>query len=117
MSGYEPGRLGRWSPDDAAATASGKPGNPMVPWLVVIAGILAVLAFWVIATPHEQCYIGTSHEIGGREFTLATTPIERVAGDRYRGVPAAFRDGDSIKGSAVIQCRWELGQAYRVFGG
>lgn len=64
--------------------------------------ILAVVGFWVIAEPHQQCYISDGYST---EY-----PIERTGPDTYRGVPSRFHDGDYISSDAVIDCRWEFGK-------
>ena len=87
---------------------TGSPQRHVPALLVVIALLVGVLVFWVVATPHEQCYISDG-SLFGREY-----PLERVPGNRFRGVPSQFQDGDYISSDARIECRWELGQPYRV---
>jgi hypothetical protein len=71
--------------------------------LVIIAVLVGVVGFWVIAEPHEQCYISD----GGR-FSVEY-PIVKSGPDTYRLVPSQFRNGDYISSDAVIDCRWEFG--------
>jgi hypothetical protein len=82
--------------------------NPTTWLLFIVVLLLGIIAFWVVFTPHEQCYIST-----GRLYAVEY-PIEKV-GDMYRGVPSQFQDGDRISSDAVIECRWELGEPYRMF--
>lgn len=82
--------------------------SPAVPLLLAInAVLLGIIAFWVVATPHEQCYISDGSLFADEQ------PIERIPGDRYRGVPSEFQEDGSISAEAVIECRWELGTSYR----
>lgn len=102
------------TPDDAVGSSpQQKPSNPLVPWLVVITILVGLIAFWVIATPHEQCYISDGSP------GVVERPIERSGGGTYRGIPSEFQDGDFISSDAVIDCGWALGQPYRMtlFGG
>lgn len=83
--------------------------------LGIIALLVAAVAFWVIASPHEQCYIGQADplmaEIAGKErITGQRYPIERNGENLYLNVPSQFRAGTWIAADAVIECGWELGR-------
>jgi hypothetical protein len=111
---YVPDRLAT----DAPLSKPGDSQRAVVYMLGAIAVLVAIVAFWVIATPHEQCYIGRS--LGGFDTIIGTEwPIERTGPDTYRGVPSEFQGDGVISADAAIECRWELGQPYRVtlFGG
>jgi len=70
--------------------------------LVIIAVLVGVVALWVIATPHEACYISDGRF--GPEY-----PITKTGPDIYRGIPSEFRNGEYIFADAEIDCRWEFG--------
>ena len=59
--------------------------------LVIIAALVGLVAFWVVAAPHEQCHVG--HGVWGPEGSRivdAKYPIEKTAPDSYSGVPSQF---------------------------
>ena len=69
------------------------PNSPSTIAVVVIAVLVGLIAFWVIASPHEQCYTGKPTPWGGMFPKFA---IEEVPDGYYRG-------------DWVVRCQWELG--------